>query len=57
MELEKPALSTAHDASTSKATSVRTADALVDILVAHGVEVIFGLPGGPISPIIDALID
>jgi len=49
MELDNPALSTAQDTSTSPSTSVRTADALVDILVAHGVEVIFGLPGGPIS--------
>ncbi|HWE31510.1 MAG TPA: thiamine pyrophosphate-binding protein [Polyangia bacterium] len=45
------------DAAASSSTSVRAADALVDILVAHGVEVIFGLPGGPISPLIDALID
>jgi len=35
----------------------RTADALVDILVAAGVEVVFGLPGGAISPIYDALVD
>ena len=55
MELDKPALSTPHEA--SAATGVRAADALVDLLVAHGVEVIFGLPGGPISPLIDALID
>lgn len=37
--------------------SVRTADALVDILIAQGVETVFGLPGGPISPLMDALID
>ncbi|MCC6998458.1 MAG: thiamine pyrophosphate-binding protein [Deltaproteobacteria bacterium] len=35
----------------------RTADVLVDILVAAGVEVVFGLPGGTISPIYDALLD
>ncbi len=35
----------------------RTADVLVDILISAGVEVVFGLPGGPISPIHDALID
>jgi acetolactate synthase-1/2/3 large subunit len=57
MEREEIALSTVEEASPAAASSVRTADALVDILVAHGVEVIFGLPGGPISPLIDALID
>ncbi len=41
----------------SPSTAVRVADALVEILVANGVEVIFGLPGGPISPVIDALLD
>jgi acetolactate synthase-1/2/3 large subunit len=35
----------------------RVCDALVDILVENGVEVVFGLPGGPISPIHDALLD
>jgi acetolactate synthase I/II/III large subunit len=38
-------------------TAVRTADILVDILVQAGVEVIFGLPGGPIAPVHDALLD
>jgi acetolactate synthase-1/2/3 large subunit len=38
-------------------TATRTADILVDILVEAGVEVIFGLPGGPIAPIHDALLD
>lgn len=38
-------------------TSLRTADLLVDILVEAGVEVVFGLPGGPIAPVHDALID
>jgi acetolactate synthase-1/2/3 large subunit len=33
----------------------RTADVLVDVLVAAGVELAFGLPGGTISPIHDAL--
>ena len=37
--------------------STRTADILVDVLVDAGVEVIFGLPGGPIAPIHDALLD
>src|SRR5262249_32723111 len=35
----------------------RTADVLVDILLAAGVEVVFGLPGGAISPLHDALLD
>jgi acetolactate synthase-1/2/3 large subunit len=35
----------------------RVCDVLVDLLVAAGVEVVFGLPGGPISTIHDALLD
>lgn len=35
----------------------RTADVLVDVLLDHDVEVVFGLPGGTISPIFDALLD
>ena len=35
---------------------LRTADVLVELLAAHGVELVFGLPGGPISPIHDALL-
>src|SRR5690349_9720593 len=56
MELEK-ALSTLPVAAEAPARTVRAADALVELLVAHGVEVIFGLPGGPISPVMDALLD
>ncbi|HEY2746904.1 MAG TPA: thiamine pyrophosphate-binding protein [Polyangia bacterium] len=45
-------------AETATATDpVRVADALVEILIASGVDTIFGLPGGPISPLIDALLD
>ena len=33
----------------SAAHSIRAADALVDILIAHGVDTIFGLPGGPMA--------
>jgi len=35
----------------------RTADILVDVLADSGVDVIFGLPGGTIAPIFDALLD
>src|SRR5207249_3094274 len=35
----------------------RTADVLVDILAEQGVEVVFGIPGGAIAPIYDALLD
>jgi acetolactate synthase-1/2/3 large subunit len=36
---------------------VRAADALVDGLIAGGVELVFGLPGGAISPMYDAFLD
>ncbi|MCA9679679.1 MAG: response regulator [Kofleriaceae bacterium] len=35
----------------------RAADVLVDVLADAGVDVLFGLPGGPISPVHDALLD
>jgi acetolactate synthase-1/2/3 large subunit len=35
----------------------RAADVLVDMLAEAGVEVVFGLPGGVISPVHDALLD
>src|SRR3954452_21341049 len=57
MELDKPALLPAPDVSPAPSSPVRAADVLIDILVAQGVDVIFGLPGGPISPLIDALLD
>lgn len=37
--------------------TVRGADLLVDMLHEAGVEVVFGLPGGAISPVHDALMD
>jgi acetolactate synthase I/II/III large subunit len=37
--------------------SVRGADLLVDMLEQAGVDVVFGLPGGAISPVHDALLD
>jgi acetolactate synthase-1/2/3 large subunit len=40
----------AHDA------PARAADAVVDALVGSGVETFFGVPGGPISPIFDAVL-
>ncbi len=41
----------------SRAEPRRTADILVDMLIDAGVEVIFGLPGGAVAPIEDALLD
>jgi len=38
-------------------TQVRGADVLVQMLADAGVEVVFGLPGGAISPVHDALLD
>ncbi len=37
--------------------TVRGADLVVDMLEAEGVDVVFGIPGGAISPIHDALLD
>jgi len=39
------------------ATTVRGSDLLVSMLADAGVEVVFGIPGGAISPVHDALID
>lgn len=41
----------------AKKKPTRTADLLADVLVEAGVEVIFDLPGGPVAPLIDALLD
>jgi acetolactate synthase I/II/III large subunit len=38
-------------------TTVRGADLLVEMLADAGVDIVFGLPGGAISPVHDALID
>src|SRR4051795_1322244 len=35
----------------------RVADVLIDVLVESGVDVVFGLPGGAIGPLNDALLD
>ncbi|HVK74831.1 MAG TPA: thiamine pyrophosphate-binding protein [Kofleriaceae bacterium] len=45
------------DPQLAESSARRTADVLVDVLATAGVEVVFGLPGGPISPIHDALMD
>lgn len=45
------------DPGAEQAPGLRAADALVNILVAAGVEIIFGLPGGAIAPLYDALLD
>ena len=34
----------------------RTADVLVEILLEQGVDTVFGLPGGTVAPIFDALL-
>ena len=36
---------------------IRAADVLVDVLVDEGVRVVFGIPGGAIAPLYDALLD
>jgi acetolactate synthase-1/2/3 large subunit len=41
----------------SPSPTVRGADLLIEMLVDAGVEVVFGLPGGAISPVHDALLD
>lgn len=41
----------------SPAPLKRAADVIIDILIAAKVEVIFGLPGGTIAPVYDALLD
>lgn len=41
----------------ARSSTRRTADVLVDVLAQSGVEVVFGLPGGTIAPLFDALMD
>jgi acetolactate synthase I/II/III large subunit len=54
MDVEEPAFA---PATLTSRQPTRAADVIVDTLIAHGVELMFGLPGGPISPVFDALID
>src|SRR6185503_14573178 len=42
-------------ATTDRATPVTAARALVEALVAAGVDTFFGIPGGPAAPIFDAI--
>lgn len=53
LELRSPALVSERRRFSDR--SARTADVIVEILQAHGVEVVFCLPGGMISPVVDAL--
>lgn len=46
-----------HDAGELATAPMRAADLLVRMLEQAGVEVVFGLPGGAISPVHDALLD
>src|SRR5262245_14312026 len=48
---------TAHEQPESAPATRRTADVLVDARASAGVGTVFVLPGGPISPIHDALMD
>jgi acetolactate synthase-1/2/3 large subunit len=41
----------------AQVTTIRGADLLVEMLAEAGVEIVFGLPGGAISPVHDALLD
>lgn len=56
MELDKRALSVV-GLPTDEEAPTRVADSLIESLIAHGVELVFGLPGGPIGPLLDALLD
>ncbi|MGE5185342.1 MAG: thiamine pyrophosphate-binding protein [Acidobacteriota bacterium] len=56
--LTRPARVAARAAEPPRAPlTVRGADLLVEMLADAGVEVVFGLPGGAISPVHDALLD
>lgn len=38
-------------------TQLRAADGIIDALVAMGVDTFFGVPGGPVSPLFDAILN
>jgi acetolactate synthase I/II/III large subunit len=44
-------------APTTPGEPVRSAQKIVDVLSAQGVEYIFGVPGAKIDPVYDALVD
>ena len=55
--MREPAIARETRVETSKQPTRRVSDILVDMLVQSGVDVVFGLPGGAISPVHDALLD
>ncbi|GAA4320060.1 biosynthetic-type acetolactate synthase large subunit [Compostibacter hankyongensis] len=54
---QKDALLTKIDAESHTARSITGAEAVIQSLIAEGVETVFGYPGGAIMPIYDALYD
>ncbi|WP_394840826.1 thiamine pyrophosphate-binding protein [Pendulispora brunnea] len=52
-----PGVPRAPECATDRAEKTRCADRLVDVLERAGVDTIYGVPGGAISPIYDALMD
>ena len=54
--LEVP-VTPARKAQTTPRPKLRAADQIVEILIEAGVKTIFGLPGGPLFPLYDALLD
>lgn len=52
-----PASESAALAEPAASPAIRGADLVVEMLAAAGVDIVFGLPGGAISPVHDALID
>lgn len=55
--LEATGASTGEISTHPRPGPARAADRIAALLAAHGVEHIFGLPGGPIAPLDDALMD
>jgi acetolactate synthase I/II/III large subunit len=55
--MREPTIARQAQVETSKQLTRRVSDILVDMLVQSGVDTVFGLPGGPISTVHDALMD